>query len=895
MPFFIKSTIILFLLGLSISSNAQRIIPDEKQIDYSCENKTLRNVLFELSELTGVTIAWQEQIIPSDSIVNISVRKERLGKLIDHLINSHGLKYKIVGNQIAIIYDNLRDVDDKLTISGYIYDERSGERLIDAHIFSFDRENIAVSNAYGFYSMTLKKGVQRLYASYLGYERGVVEIELTKDSTVNIGLQPSNYLKEVVISESKIIPLDHHLHEMTSIYDIALDRINYSLPLAGEADVIRTAMSSSGVSSGADGFGGMSVRGGAENQNLILFDGIPVYSSKHAFGLFSIFNSKLVKSARLFKGTIPAHYSGRLSSVLDIRTREGNMKELAGDISVGLFTGKASIEGPIKKDRSSFLFSARRTFVDPWIGAATEALNRSINKEGRTEFYFYDINGKLNFNLGEHSRLYLSYYSGRDLYDTNLLTRSEDDDYLFEDKDEVLWDTGNQLAALRWNTRLSHKIFMNAFAYRSVYEFNSFDHDRIDIFEKQSMDFSSARFDAAYYQSKIEDRGTRIEFDYIPNKLHSVKFGAGYVQHEFNPTMLLANSSDSIVSIQTHVSSDILSSRLEEPEINAEEFEFFLEDEIKFGQFTSVNLGYNHMFVRTSGANYHISQPRILFKTGSENYTFNATWGKTGQFLHSLVNTGLGVPIDVWLPSTDKIAPEEAWMLSTGHFVETKAMGRIGLEFFYKEMDNLTRYGDNALLDISADSNWESLMPVGKGNSYGMEFSIIKNQAKTSYNLSYTLSWSNRKFDEINNGESFRSRFDRRHVVNFSFIRKLNPDIDIAVNWQFGSGAPITIPSGNRYFEYNEEAGEPILVLVYEGINNELLPAYHRLDFGFNFRHQYDWGSSVFTLGLYNAYNRQNPFYRDIVVDLTDPADPVKFEDVTILPVLPTISYSIQF
>jgi len=234
-------------------------------------------------------------------------------------------------------------------------------------------------------------------------------------------------------------------------------------------------------------------------------------------------------------------------------------------------------------------------------------------------------------------------------------------------------------------------------------------------------------------------------------------------------------------------------------------------------------------------------------------------------------------------------------MLSTGHFFKTQKLGLIGIEFFLKEMQNLTRYGDEELIDISENSNWESQIPVGEGRAYGMEVTLNKSYGKTNFNLAYTLSWSDRQFDQLNNGDRFRFRFDRRHILHASIVHKINPNLDFAVNWQYASGTPVTMPSGARYFEYSENGTDPTVVLVYEGINNAMLPDYHRLDFGFNFRNNYSWGSSVFTIGLYNVYNRQNAFYREVVVDLADPISPIRFEDVTILPVLPTLSYNISF
>jgi hypothetical protein len=451
------------------------------------------------------------------------------------------------------------------------------------------------------------------------------------------------------------------------------------LPLAGEADILRAVMASSGAVTGADGFGGLSIRGGAENQNLILFDGIPVYCANHAFGLFSIFNSSVIKSARIYKGAVPAHYSGRQSSVLDIRTRSGNYREFAGNLSLGLFTGRASLEDPIIKDKASFLVSARRTFVDPWIGAATRTINENSGKQGQTNFYFYDINAKLNFSLGDHSKVHFSYYIGRDNYVSDVTSPTENEMFLFTDRDQVNWETYNRLASVQMNSRLSRKLFVNTNIYRSEYSFESFDHDRLETFDKSSGNFKSASYNAGLHRSSIEDYGAILEFDWIPSEKMDFKFGGNYTYHIFNPSMLLTDQADSIRPPEIPLTASDLVLNIEDERITAREYTFFVSNTIKLGQYTRLNLGYNHLIIDSPNRRYNIAQPRILFNTGSKDYSFKLSWGRNGQFLHSLVNTGLGVPVNVWLPSTDRIVPEESWVFSMGHFVKSRFLGQLGL------------------------------------------------------------------------------------------------------------------------------------------------------------------------------------------------------------------------
>jgi len=896
MPKFLRSLIACTALYLGISSIAigQKIVPDEQFLDYSVENFTLREVLYDLSKKANVTIAFQDQIIPSDSLVSLSVRRERLGKIIDYLIADHNLKYKMVGNQIVIVQDEYRKVsapNAKQTISGIVRDSETGEPLVNSNVYLFDYSQGVSSNEYGFYSFTLEKGLQRIYSSYIGYEMSIHEVSLTKDTTINIEMVPYTRLKEIIVAEKSLSPIKEiDQPEMASVDVLTIEMINSKLPLVGEPDVMRLAYAMTGVTTGADGFGGMSVRGGETNQNLVLFDGIPVYNAQHGFGLFSIFNSSVIKSAKLYKGAFPSRYSGRLSSVMDIRTREGSFRKFKGDVSLGLLTGEASFEGPIIKEKASFLVSARRTFVDPWIRSVTKAIN---DNQGSTSVYFIDLNAKLNYSIGNSSKIYVSYYTGNDNFDTENVGPTDQSSLMIE-TDELFWDSGNSLASVRWNSRLSQKLFLNASVYRSRYSFISFDHDRVDQYDQMSIStLLSTNYTAAYYRTQIKDLATKLDFDFVPSPSHHFKFGSGYTKHDFSPGFINVTQADELVPIVLQIDAAVLSEEIIDTDLKSTEIEMYVEDEISIGQKIRINLGYNHSIIKTGAKSYHIPQPRMLFSYGNDKSLFKLSLGRMGQFLHTLTNTGLGVPIDVWLPSTDQIEPETSWIFSVGQYQQSKKLGMLGMELFYKKYNNLTRLSENGFVNISANSNWENLIPIGKGTSYGAEFSINKETSKTNVSLGYTLSWSNRQYDEINGGQSFAFRYDRRHVANLSLIRKIGDNIDVSVAWEFGSGTPITLPE-NQAFIDTGGGGEEIIVLIYKDINNSKLPAYHRLDLGVNIHSDHKWGKSKLTLGLYNAYNRQNPLFRDIEFNPNETPS-LSFRDLTILPILPTFRYGISF
>ncbi len=884
---YFKVILLLCLSGIS-KLVGQTVIPDEVIVEYIALDKPLREVLFEISQEADVTIAFQEEILPGDSLINFSIKNEKIGTVLDYLLERHFVKYKIIGDQIVLIKDPYRNSDGKITISGYLKDLESGETLINANIYTYDRSKGTISNEYGFYSFTVPKGIQRLHYSYLGYNIEVKEVSLTRDTVINVMLDPVIMLNEILITDTRIVPVAKEESEkVASLEILPLQRLNSFLPAAGEPDIMRLAYTLPGITSGADGFGGMSVRGGSTNQNLILFDGIPVYNANHLFGLFSIFNSNVIKSAKVYKGAFPSHYSGRLSSVVDIRTREGNNQRLAGDVTLGLLTGKVSLEGPIQKGKSSFMVNVRRTIVDPWINSLTDLINTNPLVDRNTDIRFYDLNGKLNFSLGENSNLYLSYYQGNDDFD-NLITTDNDVSTL-RDIDELSWKSGNSLASLRWNTKLSQKSFLSLTAYSSQHNFTSFDHDRVEAYRANGT-LGSAIYDAGFYKTGIRDVGIRVNYDFYPSAAHKLKVGAGLVNHTFTPQFIFSTQNDSIVTGSASLTPTILQNQLSEFNLKSSELEFYIEDNIRITKNTNINVGVNQLVV-SSGKTYFILQPRILFNTGTEKYKFKLSWGRMGQFLHSLSNTGLGVPSDIWLPSTEHLRPETSWIASMGHYLGNADRFIVGTEFYYKRLKNVTRYG-SGVLRVSADSEWEASIPIGEGESYGGEFSLGLNTSKISTNLAYTLSWSNRTFPEIANGEKFRFRYDRRHVVNASASYKFNENIEFSTNFEFGSGTPITLPSNQSYNYEDETTGVLTRVRVFSDLNNAELPTYHRLDFGFNFYNKYKWGRSKLTLGVYNIYNKINPLYIDEIVnaDLT-----VRYEQFYLFTFMPTLSYNVSF
>jgi len=545
----LRISYILLLLFATSQLVGQYVIPDEVLVTYQANKKPLKEVLLDLSEKSEVSIAFQDEIIPVDSLVSITIRRKQLGLALDELLEDTNVKYKNIGSSIVLVNDIYKQTKgDKKTISGVLTDIESGETLVFANVFLFDKSAGVTTNEYGFYSFTLPKGLQRIYYSYAGYQQEIREIELIEDQVMNVQLKPYNILlNEVVISDKR----KSNQEEVPQSQDVLpVDKINSMLPLGGDADVVRLSQMMPGVNSGADGFGGLSVRGGSVDQNQILLDGVPIYNTNHALGLFSVFNSQIIKSATLIKGSFPARYGGMLSSVLDIRTRDGNKNRLRGDLGVGLLAMKGSLEGPIG-DKGSFLVAARRTFADIWIGSITSALNESNQKRGSTNYYFYDLNAKLNFELNDKSQLFINFYNGKDVFGNEVTSNSSLDGIRREELDVVDWNWGNTLLSLRWNNQLSKKSFLNTTLYSTRYNYRSFDHDRFSEFIEPP-DNIAVNYRAGLYSSAIHDLGLRFDFDYIPSEKHTIRMGGSLINHAFSPGLLIvSNINDSALKGDT--------------------------------------------------------------------------------------------------------------------------------------------------------------------------------------------------------------------------------------------------------------------------------------------------------------------------------------------------------
>ncbi|MGB3777421.1 MAG: TonB-dependent receptor [Tunicatimonas sp.] len=771
----------------------------------------------------------------------------------------------------------------KYTISGYIKDAASGESLIGANAFEKSSLSGTSSNTYGFYSLTLSASdsVTIIY-SYVGYGPQVVRMALRQDTVINVGLQDNALLDEVIITAAEADKIQE-VTQMSAV-SVPIEQIKSMPAFLGEVDVLKTLQLLPGVQSGNEGTSGIYVRGGGPDQNLILLDGVPVYNASHLFGFFSVFNADAINSVNLIKGGFPARYGGRLSSVIDISMKEGNMKEFHGEGSLGFVAGKLTLEGPIIKDKTSFIVSARRTWIDL---LARPLIKAQTGGDETVGYYFYDLNAKVNHRFSNRDRLYLSAYLGSDRFYSRYQYEDDFGGATTKDEDEVGLNWGNVTSALRWNHMFTPKLFSNTTLTYSRYRLNLFEDYRYESFDGNEVNVDQG---LTKYISGIEDFAAKLDMDYIPSPKHYVRFGANITRHKFEPGALNLKYDDGFAG-------DPLDTLLGSSDTYATEFALYGEDDIEISRRLKLNVGVHFSGFYVDQEFYTSVQPRLAARyLVSPQLSLKASYSRMTQFIHLLTNAGVGLPTDLWVSSTDRIRPQDAQQFALGAAREWGNGYEISLEGYYKGMQNLIAYEEGASF-IDVNSDWQDKVVVGDGEAYGAELLVQKKEGRTTGWLGYTLSWSTRQFDDLNFGERFPYRYDRRHDIGLAVMHQWKERVDLSFAWVFGSGNAITLPTAKyagtqlRFSNFGFGGGN---LYHYGERNGFRMRAFHRLDASITFNKQTRWGERSWVIGVYNAYSRRNPFYL-YLDEGSRPGQPNRFRQVSLFPIIPSVSYRFKF
>lgn len=764
---------------------------------------------------------------------------------------------------------------DKFTLNGYIRDSVSGESLIGANISIRSEGKGVSSNQYGFYSITLKNGSYQLAASFVGYQPKVWTINLTENKSFNILLVPNaNAINNVTVVSRR---RDNQVKtaQMGKI-ELNINTAKAIPAFMGEVDILKTLQLMPGVRNAGEGNAGFYVRGGGADQNLILLDDAVVYNTGHLFGFFSIFNSDAIKNVSLIKGGMPAQYGGRLSSVVDVAMKEGNSNKTQVDLGIGLIASRFSIQGPIKKNKASYMISARRTYAD----ALAKPLIKKTSDYYGSGYFFYDLNAKVNYEISEKDHLYLSGYFGRDKFNFNNAKRSF--------KTEIPW--GNSTATLRWNHVFNKKLFSNTTLVYNDYQF---------ALNGKQNDFN------INLSSGIRDLNAKTDFDYYLSTEHKIKFGAQYTFHTFLPNVLSGNQ-DSVVFTPQNATKKF-----------ANEYGLYLQDDWEINNKLKLNIGLRYSqfqqvgrytnYIRDANGNkvdsvvygkgqtvqtYGGLEPRATLRyTLNENASLKAAITNNLQYIHLVTNAGTTLPTDLWVPSTIRVKPQLSWQYAIGYFQNLKeGMFETSVEAYYKTMENQIEYREGYTPSLKDP---EEEFVFGRGWSYGAEFFINKVKGRLTGWIGYTLSWTWRQFKELNDGLKYPSRNDRRHDLSVVANYELNDKWKLSSVFVYGTGAAISVPE--RFYLVGG-----VLTQEYSRINAYRMAAYHRIDIAATYtpkRKENSKFNSNWVFSIYNIYSRQNPYF--IYYDQEGSAATgdlkVSAKQVSLFPIIPSVTWNLKF
>jgi hypothetical protein len=798
----------------------------------------------------------------------------------------------------------------KYTISGYVKDAENGEYSIGANVYLKELMKGVSTNQYGFFSITAEEGTYVLVVSYLGYANYEKRIELNKDIKLNVEITPSvNTIQEIEITSERN---DKNVSS-ASVGTVKLDisEIKKMPAFMGEVDVLKTIQLIPGVKSAGDGNTGFYVRGGGPDQNLVLLDEAVVYNASHLLGFFSVFNGDAIKNVNLIKGGMPAQYGGRLASVLDISMKEGNSKSYHAQGGIGVIASRLTVEGPIKKDTGSFIISARRTYLVDVIRPFTKP--GSTFRDG-TNLYFYDLNTKFNYRLSQKDRLFASGYFGRDIMN-------------FEDRGAqfkmgISW--GNATGVLRWNHQFNNKLFVNTSVIYSDYKF--------------ILDVKQAGF-GLNLGSGIQDWNGKVDFSYFPSIRHEVKFGANHIFHTFRPISVSAKSGETDFDFgkakkeRAHESAVYISDDFELTNkirihaglrysyfMQVGPFDRFITDSVNIGQvIDTINYAANKKVKDYGGFEPRLNIRYEINKKSSikASYTYNL------QYIHLASLSAITLPIDTWVPSTELVNPQKGSQYSLGYFrnlFDNKF--ETSVEGYYKDMKNQIEYKEGAIPQDDANNNTDNQFTFGEGWAYGAEFFLKKRVGKFNGWVGYTLSYTKRRFNEINFGKEFFARYDRRHDASIALNYDLSKRWSLSAVWVYGTGNAITVPVSYYFIDAN-------FVTEYGERNSFRMPAYHRLDLSATYLvnrekrlakrkeriiKRYDRKGkeqpilnipkpffkdyeSSWTFSVFNAYNRHNPYivYFATQGSITTGDYQIRAKQLYLFPILPSVTWNFKF
>ncbi len=858
-----------------------------KLISLKTSKGTIRQILDELKDRTDCVFTYSSARVNLDEEVYIGRRKKSINEILETIFEKQPIvPHFKEDKRIILAYDIYKNqfLATTTILNGFIKDKATGEPLIGASIYNVKNQIGSLSNDFGYFQFQVNQEVDTVTFSYLGYKPRSIPIKKLKKELFSLFLTPEPLKIDDVIIERKTY--ERSSSDLSSNHYFNEAELKNRRGTLGENDPFQTIFSLPGVQSGHEAQNNIFVRGGGPDQNLIMMDGVPMYETSHLLGLTSVFNADAVKNIQLFKQAFPSAYGGRLSSVVNFHIAEGNLKEHKFGVGISPLSTRVSAEGPLAKGITSYNLTVRKSLLDLVVDPI--AARVQANNTTKSDISFYDINAKVHHNLSDGSNLDINAYVGND----NISIRRDEEFngdngeiYTINNHDRIRWS--NRLFNVRWNKIVSDKLFTKVQFHLSNY---SNDSQSTYGFTDQASPQSNGALDVLAL-SQIEDASFKLEANYFVNNNIKAVIGGGTIFHKYNP---------SLKQSQIVLSDDITEYRNDIDPIDASEWYGYGETQIDVTPQLHINAGAQLSRYLVRDKIYSSLQPRLSIAYAiSKKQQLSISATKMTQYIHLLVNTGIGLPSELWIPTTDILEPEHSYQLSGSYKYEFSNRFYFTVDAYYKSLKNIVEYtrpfdlfntyvNDNNGTKIEGNNDWEQFVSSGDGTSKGVELYLQKQEGKLKFVLGYSLSKTDRVFSELNDGERFPFKYDRTHDINVNFNYQLSKKFKFDAGWVYGTGNAFsmaveqfpTIGSGTS--------------LNADVRNNLRMPAYHKLDVGISyetlFRNSNRLRASV---GVFNAYNRQNAFYIYLVEDPVE--DTFKTIQVSVFPILPNFDVHYSF
>lgn len=878
------SYLFLILTTLFVVSPSSKAAPTYREI--STAKRTVLTEMQRLQKQHGIHFVYDSALRLDMPYTGTDLSHLPIDKALNALFGHIGIEYKMHNRNVMLRQTTaslqqtteIKERKTTFTINGRITDTQ-GEPIVNATVFDLTSKDGTLSDGRGRYIMHLAEGHHVVRVSSIGCDADTIVVNMHSDISHNFRLKQAVELKEVVVTEDMNSPV---LTTQTGKRTFTSKDINNGFALLSSPDLVKTIQRISGVTSGVDFVSGMYVHGGGSDENLFLLDGTPLYQTNHSLGLFSAFNSDIIKNVDFYKSGFPARYSGRVSSITDVRTRDGNMEQVHGTASLGLLDGRIQVEGPISKNRTSFNVSLRRSWIDLLLRPVCAIANKGNDDKYTLGYMFHDFNAKLTHHINNKATIWTSVYSGYDSYRVD--DKSMWGDNVNDTENRMTW--GNLSGTIGGDFMLSPTMSM-ASMLTATYSHSrqKYSEEDYEIVDKGG--HLRNYLDTRLNSTEMIDVAAHANFSWQPTDRQHIHFGIAFTRHQFRPQT--KRQAFYYGDPQEGCDTTDIRSRVN---IVSHEAVVYAEDEMRINKYLSANIGTSFTATMVNGRTYLMLDPRFAFKWQLANSTsFKMSYTHMSQSLHRMASSFLELPTDFWVPTTNEIKPTMSHQIAAGIYTQPSTHLTLSLEAYYKLSSHLLQYRHWMGFQPSA-ATWNRDVTDGKGKSYGMEVDATYTTGSTTMSMAYTLSWSKRLFKDIY-PTWFDDQFNNRHKINISLSHDFSQRISLYAAWTCHSGNRVTMPVGYTIQPNIPGDNKYSYDYIFDRPNNFSLPAYHRMDIGANFRHTTRHGKEgIWNVSLYNAYCHLNTMYVKVRLD-----DNNKFQIKShgYIPIIPSVSYTLKF